>query len=109
MKKFPVVLAAAAMLFIAAPAIAAPVCLDADNIQSRPSPDGKVIDFHMRDGSVWRNTLQRPCPGLRFDGFSWTLDGTHNVCENEQIIHVLHTGEICSLGKFEKIVPARHG
>ena len=109
MKKFPLVLATAAGLLVGVPVVAAPLCLDADNIQSRSSPDGKVIDFHMRDGSVWRNTLQRSCPGLKFDGFSWTLHGVHDVCENEQIIHVLHSGEICSLGKFEKLVPERHG
>ena len=108
MKKFSVVLSVAAMLLAAAPAIAAPVCLDADDIQSRSSPDGQVIIFHMRDGSVWRNILQRPCPGLKFDGFAWKLYGTHDVCANEQIIHVLHSGEVCSLGNFEKVSPPRH-
>ena len=110
MKRLPFVLAAAAMLLATAPAGAAPrICLDPHDIQGQASPDGKVIVFHMRDGTVWRNMLQKPCPDLRFYGFSWTLRGPAEVCENQQSLHVLHSGETCFLGKFEKVSPPRHG
>jgi hypothetical protein len=108
MKKFPIALAAIATLLAAAPAFAANVCLDVNDIVGQSSPDGNTIVFHMRDGSVWRNVLQRPCPDLKFNGFAWTITGPHEVCENEQILRVLHSGEICSLGKFEIVPPPRH-
>jgi hypothetical protein len=92
---------AVAFLAVAAPA-SAHVCLDSRDIQSHYSPDPKTILFHMRNGTVWRNTLVAPCPGLRFNGFSWVVGGTGDICENQQTIRVIRSGELCFLGKFEK-------
>ena len=94
--------AAVSLIAVSAPALAAPICLSTRNITSTtPTGDGTAITFKMQDGSVWRNDLRGRCPDLKFDGFEWTIrnpDGS--VCENEQTIRVLQSGQICQLGKF---------
>jgi hypothetical protein len=105
-----VVAALATTAALAAPAQAAGhICLSTRNIESSsPRDDGAAINFKMRDGSVWRNDLLGRCPDLRFNGFVWTVrnpGGT--VCENEETIRVLRSGEICTLGKFTQTAPAR--
>jgi hypothetical protein len=95
---------------LSAPAQAAGhICLFTRNIESSsPRDDGAAINFKMRDGSVWRNDLQGRCPDLKFNGFVWTVrnpGGT--VCENEETIRVLRSGEVCALGKFTQTAPAR--
>ena len=98
------------LIAVSAPALAATVCLSTrDMKQTKPKDDGSAITFTMRDGSVWRNDLRGSCPDLRFNGFAWTIhDPAAQVCENEQTLRVLRSGEICQLGKFTQISPA-HG
>ena len=85
------------------------ICLSTRNMrETTPQNDGAAITFKMNDGSVWRNDLRGRCPDLKFNGFSWTIrnpGGT--VCENEEIIKVIKSGEICGLGKFTQVAPAR--
>jgi len=85
------------------------VCLQTRNMRdTTPKDDGTAITFKMNDGSVWRNDLKGRCPDLKFNGFAWTVrnpGGT--VCDNEEIIQVIRSGEICALGKFTQISPAR--
>jgi hypothetical protein len=85
------------------------VCLQTRNMKdTTPAPDGSAITFKMNDGSVWRNDLKGRCPDLKFNGFAWTVrnpGGT--VCENEETIRVIRSGEICVLGKFTQIEPSR--
>jgi hypothetical protein len=85
------------------------VCLQTRNMRdTTPAPDGTAITFKMNDGSVWRNDLKGRCPDLKFNGFAWTVrnpGGT--VCDDEQVIEVIRSGEICVLGKFTQITPAR--
>ena len=86
----------------------APICLSTRSIsQTSPSPDGAAITFRMTDGSVWRNDLRGRCPDLKWDGFSWTTsDPMARVCENEQTLRLMQTGEVCALGKFTQLQPA---
>ena len=111
MRKFLFGMAAAASLAaFSAPALAAgPICLSTrDMRQTTPQDDGTAILFHMRDGSVWRNDLHGRCPDLKYDGFVWNLrNPSEAVCENEQVLRVLRSGEICTLGKFTQIAPPR--
>lgn len=97
------------LIAVSAPALAATVCLSTrDMKQTKPKDDGTAITFTMRDGSVWRNDLKGRCPDLRFNGFAWTIhDPAAQVCENEQTLRVLRSGEICQLGKFTQEKPAR--
>ena len=101
--------AAVSLVAVSAPALAASVCLPTRSITTTtPKDDGRAIIFKMQDGSVWRNDLKGRCSDLNFNGFEWTIrnpDGS--VCENEQTIRVLRSGQICQLGKFTQITPAR--
>jgi hypothetical protein len=85
------------------PAWAANTCLQTRDIVSTDSKDGKTLVFKMRDGSTLVNHLQGICPDLKFNGFAWVIrGGIDEVCENEQTLRVLQSGEICVLGKFDQ-------
>ena len=101
---------AAALIALSTPALAAGnICISTrDILNSTPKDDGSAIDFHMRDGSVWHNDLQGRCPDLKFDGYAWNVrNPDQTVCEHEQSLHVLRSGEVCVLGKFTQIKPPR--
>jgi hypothetical protein len=87
-------------------ASASPVCLQAHQVRYTSVQDPRTIDFRMEDGTVWRNHLRDACIGLTFNGFVDVLRGTDEICENMQIIRVIHTGETCVLGDFSKLSPA---
>ena len=90
---------------LAAPASAAPVCLRTYMIQDTKIVDARTIDFHMRNGTVYRNALPSPCDGLRFDGFVYRVRADE-ICDNAQSIRVLRSGQVCLLGAFTKLPPA---
>ena len=75
-------------------------------IQNTSIPDSHTILFHMRDGTVWRNTLRNACPALKLHGFVYVVPGTSEVCENLLAVRVLRSGETCLLGKFTREPPA---
>jgi hypothetical protein len=89
-------------VFSATAAVAAPpTCLQLRDIQSAKSDDGRIMKFTMRDGRVLYNHLQGVCPDLRFNGFAWNIrGGAQEVCEGQQSLRVLQSGQICVLGKF---------
>ena len=91
---------ALAGVFIALPAWAN-TCLQVHDIVGTHSEDGKTLVFKMRNGQTLVNHLQGACPDLKFNGFVWTIRGTESVCENEQSLRVLRSGEVCVLGKFD--------
>jgi hypothetical protein len=82
-------------------------CIHTRAIATNSSPDASTLLFTMKDGSVWRNTLQNPCPDLKFNGFAWTLQGSDEVCDNELAIKVLRSGQFCQLGRFTQESPPR--
>jgi hypothetical protein len=102
MKKFLTGLcltAAAAALITPAQAL----CVsERDIVNTTPSNDGKLLTLKMRDGRVLVNHLQGICSDLRFNGFVWVLHGNNDVCENQQTIRVLQSGQTCLLGRFEQ-------
>ena len=99
----------AALAFSATAAAAAPVCLDSTRIlNTTVNKDQTAIDFHMRDGTVWRNTLRNRCQDLHWYGFVYVLRGDNEVCENLQAIRVIHTEQTCLLGSFAKISTPDH-
>ncbi|HEX2590927.1 MAG TPA: hypothetical protein VHL34_05505 [Rhizomicrobium sp.] len=98
---------AAAALAIGTQAVAAPVCLDSMRIDRTKVPDAKHIEFHMQDGSVWSNELKNRCPGLLFNGFIYEPFAGREVCENLQTVRVIQDHQVCMLGAFTKIKPAR--
>jgi hypothetical protein len=85
------------------------VCLTVRDIaDSQASKDGTSITFKMRDGKLWRNDLKGYCPDLWFNGFAM-VEHADTICENEPGLKVIHSGEICALGKFTKVIPAQRG
>jgi hypothetical protein len=85
------------------PASAANMCVRSRDILSTDSKDGKLLTFKMRDGRVLVNHLQGICSDLRFEGFTWVLRGNEDVCENQQSLKVLRSGQTCLLGKFDVV------
>jgi hypothetical protein len=88
----------------AAPAL---VCLNLRNIQRTEVQDDRTILFHMRDGKVWQNRLRQICPMLKTSPWTQVLHGADQVCSNQQFIHVLQTGNTCSLGDFTPVAPGQ--
>jgi hypothetical protein len=81
------------------------LCLTATDIDHTSVLSDTEILIAMRSGKVWKNTLQHPCPGLKFySGFSWVIGGDM-ICSNAQVIRVLQQGNSCFLGNFTSYVP----
>lgn len=93
------------------PASKGSVCLRTLDISSTTTPNDKTILFHMRGGKVWRNDLRGTCSGLSFNGFAYNVTPPDQICGNLQIIRVLRTHAVCSLGPFTevpKVAPDNH-
>lgn len=84
-------------------------CITRSNIRSTDVIDDQTIDFKMRNGDIYRNSLPHRCSGLGFEeSFSYKTS-TNQLCSVD-IIHVLSqtggrldTRGACGLGKFQKI------
>ena len=100
------VASALAAFMVATSATAAPVCLQSYLIQNTSIPDTHTILFHMKDGTVWRNTLRNSCPDLKWYGFEYVVHGPDEICDNLLSIRVIHTNETCLLGLFTREPPA---
>jgi hypothetical protein len=92
-------------LIAASPAAAQKVCLDNQQVESARSDDGKTMIFKMRNGQTYINHMRGSCPGLKYNGFAWELRGINQICENQQTLRVINSGEICMLGKFDPPLP----
>ncbi len=87
-------------------------CIDTGRIDSTNVVANDVIDFKMRGGKVFRNTLPYSCSGLVFeDRFSYRTS-TNRLC-NVDTIRILHSyggrleeGVGCGLGKFQPVEKA---
>jgi hypothetical protein len=97
------IIAILALTTAAASPAAAAMCVQSRDILSTNSKDGKLMTFRMRDGSVLVNHLQGVCSDLKFEGFVWVLRGTDDICENQQSLRVLRSGQTCLLGKFDVV------
>jgi hypothetical protein len=91
-----------ATVAVATPATAK-MCVQSRDILSTDSKDGKLMTFKMRDGSVLVNHLKGVCSDLRFEGFVWELRGNNDICENQQTLKVIRSGQTCLLGKFDVV------
>jgi hypothetical protein len=92
----------ASVALLTTPAYA--LCVSEQDIRdTKPSDDGKQITLKMRDGRVLVNHLQGICRDMRFTGFTWVLHGSHDICENQTVLHVLQSGQTCILGRFEEV------
>ncbi|WP_109354133.1 hypothetical protein [Sphingorhabdus sp. EL138] len=88
-------------------------CIIRSQIRSTDVIDDRTIDFKMRNGDIYRNTLPNKCSGLRFEeAFSYRTS-TNRLC-NVDIIRVLdstagriETRSACGLGKFQEITKTK--
>jgi hypothetical protein len=111
MKIILATMSATILLTAASPALADNMCVHQRDIISTHSDDGKNMTFKMRDGRVLVNHMHGICTDLRYEGFSWNVPATQDICENEQTLKVIHSGQSCTLGKFEVVSggpPASH-
>ncbi len=81
-------------------------CIDNSQIRASVVRSERVIDFEMRGGKVYRNTLKSACPGLSFDR-AITYETSINQLCTPQIVYSLQTiagvpqrGAACALGEF---------
>ena len=90
-------------------------CINRSQIRSTDVISDSIIDFKMRGGDIYRNTLPNKCGGLAFDeAFSYRTS-TNQLCSVD-IIRVLDqtAGRVqernaCGLGKFQKIEKTKKG
>lgn len=96
-------ISAAAFVAVTAAPASANMCIHQRDIEGTNSKDGKNLTFRMNDGRVLVNHLQGTCSDLRFNGFAWSVPGTDDICEYQQSLRVLQSGQICVLGKFDVV------
>jgi len=60
--------------------------------------DGTFVDFDLRSGGVYRNTLRQRCPGLSNNSFGYRTR-TGNLCRGDTI-HLQNGRGTCILGPF---------
>jgi hypothetical protein len=104
MKLSPTILASL-ILAGAANAKDADICLSARDVDHTSVLSDSEILYVMKNGKIWKNTLRRTCPGLRFEhAFSESIiaDG---ICSNRQMITVVNRGTPCFLGAFTPYTP----
>ena len=96
----------------AAPIGAAQNCVQLQDIRESRVLSDQVIDFHLRNGKVLRNTLPHSCPQLGFEqSFSYSTS-LSKLC-NVDIITVLvkgggpSRGASCGLGMFQPVQLAK--
>ena len=82
-------------------------CVQTTNIRSTSVHGDSVIDFHMNNGKVYRNTLPNSCPSLGFEERFLYKTSTSQLCSVD-IITVLQSpglsqGASCGLGQFQPV------
>ncbi len=87
--------------------VGAPVdCISLASISHSRVRDDRTIDFYMRGGEVYRNTLPHQCPTLHLeDGFSYKTS-LSRLCSVDVITVTSGSGvggPSCALGPFQRI------
>jgi hypothetical protein len=82
-------------------------CVQLSNIRSTSVHGDSVIDFHMNNRKVYRNTLPYSCPSLGFEERFLYKTSIGQLCSVD-IITVLQSpglsqGASCGLGKFQPV------
>jgi len=83
----------------------APLCLHSQDIDHTKAPDDHTILIYMRGGKIWQSKLRTVCPQISFNGFSYDATPPDDLCPNVQIIRVIRTGTMCSMGPLAPYMP----
>ena len=82
-------------------------CVQTTNIRNTSVHGDSVIDFHMNNGKVYRNTLPMSCPNLGFEERFLYRTSVSQLCSVDTITVLqapgLSQGATCGLGKFEPV------
>ncbi len=96
----------------AATPIGQPVdCVQLTQVRDTKVRDDRTIDFYLRTGEVYRNTLPLRCPDLGFqEAFSYK-SYTQRLCSVDTITvlrpsSAIPLGTTCGLGKFQPVTIA---
>jgi hypothetical protein len=85
-------------------------CISSNLIRNTKVWDDYTIDFEMRNGRTYRNTLDHRCPELGFEERFAYKTSVSQLCSTD-IITVLHSGGSrggsCGLGQFVPIEVAK--
>ena len=87
-------------------------CVQLSNIRETRVRDSKTIDFIMRDGKWFRNTLPNSCPQLGFERSFGYQTSINQLCNVDIITVIIQgagspRGASCGLGKFTPIEPIK--
>jgi hypothetical protein len=82
-------------------------CVQLQSIRETRVRDDQTIDFYMRNGKVYRNSLAGKCPQLGFEERYTYQTSLSRLCSTD-IITVLISpnftrGASCGLGKFQPV------
>jgi hypothetical protein len=82
-------------------------CVQLQSIRETRVRDDQTIDFYMRGGKVYRNTLAGVCPQLGFEERYTYQTSIGSLCSTD-IVTVLQgpnlmRGASCGLGKFQPV------
>lgn len=86
-------------------------CVELSRVNEARVIDDRTIDFHLRDGTVLRNSLPQSCPSLGFEKAFTYSTSLSRLCSVD-IITVIHTGggprtgASCGLGQFTPVPAA---
>jgi hypothetical protein len=84
-------------------------CVQSSQIRQTKVIDKQTIDFVMRNGDVYRNSMDYSCPGLSFNESFLYKSSTNQLCSVDIITVLenygggLNRGASCGLGKFQKV------
>jgi hypothetical protein len=96
--------------YVAKPGTQPETCVPLNQIRESRVRSDQVIDFVMRNGRIYRNTLPNSCPQLGFEQRFSYATSLNQLCSVD-IITVLFAnppmrGASCGLGKFQEVVKA---
>lgn len=87
-------------------AIGEPVdCIETNQILNTNVRNDRVVDFEMRNGQVYRNTLPNSCPGLGYQSFSYQPTQAR-LCSIDVVTVRSSSGQpgpTCGLSTFQRI------
>lgn len=85
-------------------------CVQIQQIRETRVRDDRTIDFYMRGGKVYRNTLPQTCPRLGFERRFSYRTSLNRLCSVDIITVLLLTppqrGAFCGLGQFQPVTGA---
>ena len=84
-------------------------CIRTSRISHTKVRDSRTLDFHMRGGRIYRNSLPQDCPGLAFEESFTYRTSIGRLCSVDYITVNSGSGingPSCALGEFQPVAIA---